>query len=378
LKLLTEIIHLKKGSYKFEANANGGKKLVITGYIGDWENNSQTLIRNLEAYKSNSLTIDINSYGGDAVEGLAIYNALNKWKAENKATIIVNITGYAMSAATVIAMAGDEVNMPENGIFMIHNPSMAGMEKDKWKAYLQDYASELSQIAETDYNILNLLEKAYTSVYVKETGLSEEDVKAMMAAETWLRGNDAMSKGFATKVSGTAELEATACANFKNIPQDLKAIFKEPEEDQSNFLNQFIDEMKDVKKTITAFLATLKSKGVILASAEGKEQTPEQVQDLSDSIAASIEAETEAEKPEAVSKQDFEAFKNGTIKAMTDKITALESANETLTAELAKAQGKPSGTPSADNPVSGTTTPPVADESEKFLSSYLSKRGVTK
>ena len=64
-----------------------------------------------------NITVNINSNGGDVFSGIAIYNMLKKHPAH----ITVNIDGIAASIASVIAMAGDQINMPGNAVMMIHN-----------------------------------------------------------------------------------------------------------------------------------------------------------------------------------------------------------------------------------------------------------------
>ena len=69
------------------------------------------------------IVVRINSGGGDVFAANAIYTRLK----DNKAKIIVKIDGWAGSAATIIAMAGDVIEIPGNGVFMVHDPKMGAM-----------------------------------------------------------------------------------------------------------------------------------------------------------------------------------------------------------------------------------------------------------
>lgn len=130
---------------------------------------------------SGDLTVRINSYGGDVFEGHAIYNILKNYSG-NVRTVI---DGLAASAASVVAMAGDEVIMPINGVLMIHDP---------WTFAVGD-AAEMTKTA----SALNLIKQSIVNVYVEKTGLDAEEVSAMMTEETWLDVDQAIEKGFAIK-----------------------------------------------------------------------------------------------------------------------------------------------------------------------------------
>lgn len=89
----------------------------------------------LKDFDSNSIDVHIHSYGGDAFEGIAVYNILK----QSTKTINVYIDGMAASAASIIAMAGDKTFMPKNTQFMIHNASTGrfGNSKDFEKVQRQ-------------------------------------------------------------------------------------------------------------------------------------------------------------------------------------------------------------------------------------------------
>lgn len=136
-------------------------------------------LRNIGA---RDVTVNVNSPGGDFFQGVAIYNLLR----EHKAKVTVKVMGIAASAASVIAMAGDEILMGDGAFLMIHNAwAMAiGNRHDMIKA------SE--QLAPFD--------AAMASVYAARSGLSAAEAAAMMDKESWLGAAQAVEQGFASGI----------------------------------------------------------------------------------------------------------------------------------------------------------------------------------
>jgi ATP-dependent protease ClpP protease subunit len=129
------------------------------------------------------IDVHINSYGGFVSAGAAIYSILKQQTAE----VVVHIDGFALSAASVIAMAGDTVVMPGNAVIMIHNPSI----------YSVGDANQLRKDADT----LDKLREAMVAAYTGKTGLSRDEIIEMLDAETWLTADEAVEKGFADVVA---------------------------------------------------------------------------------------------------------------------------------------------------------------------------------
>jgi ATP-dependent Clp endopeptidase proteolytic subunit ClpP len=151
--------------------------------------------------------LSIHSPGGDVLDGWAIYNSLKN----SKAKITARVEGLAASMASVILMAADTVEIPENAYVMIHNP---------WGLAVGD-AEEMRDTADLLDKLGNGLVNAYTS----RTGNSEKDVRAWMDAETWMDGKEAVERGFADKLLDGVALSARAFDNrkFKMTPQSLQA-----------------------------------------------------------------------------------------------------------------------------------------------------------
>lgn len=148
------------------------------------------------------ITVRINSPGGDVFDGFAIYNLLS----QHPAKINVKVDGWAASAASVVAMAGDTVEVAANALMMIHNP---------WTLAIGD--------AETMLKTASLLEQIKGSIvttYKAKVSMTDEEISALMDAETWFDAQGAVEAGLATAITGkTAKVENSKKAWIRNAPQ---------------------------------------------------------------------------------------------------------------------------------------------------------------
>lgn len=142
----------------------------------------------LRAIGEQDVVVNINSPGGDYFEGLAIYNLLR----EHKGRVTVKILGIAASAASVIAMAGDEVQIARAGFLMIHN---AWVSTSGDRHQLRDTADWLEPFDATAADI-----------YAVRTGISVTDLGVMLDKETWIGGAEAVEKGFADAMLASDQL----------------------------------------------------------------------------------------------------------------------------------------------------------------------------
>lgn len=133
----------------------------------------------LRAIGDRPVEVQINSPGGDMFEGIAIYNVLR----EHPQNITVKIMGMAASAASVIAMAGDTVEIGVSSFVMIHNCWVMAMGNRHDMAEVSEWLAPFDQ--------------AMADLYALRTGLGGEEVAKLMDAETWLSGSAAIDKGFA-------------------------------------------------------------------------------------------------------------------------------------------------------------------------------------
>lgn len=128
------------------------------------------------------VTLWINSPGGDCVAAAQIFNMLSEYPGK----VTVKIDGLAVSAASVIAMAGDEVWMSPVSMMMIHNPATVA-----WG----DHA-ELKKAME----LLDAVKESIINAYVRKTGQSRAKLSHLMDAETWMDANKAVELGFADDI----------------------------------------------------------------------------------------------------------------------------------------------------------------------------------
>jgi ATP-dependent Clp endopeptidase proteolytic subunit ClpP len=140
----------------------------------------------LSEHKGKNITVWIDSYGGDVFAGAGIYNALK----EHNGKVTVKIDGKAMSAASVIAMAGDEINISPVGMLMIHNPwsSAVGEAKD-----MRHAADVLDEVKNTIIN-----------AYQLKTKKSHKKISEMMDEETFMSAKKAAKEGFVDKILYTS------------------------------------------------------------------------------------------------------------------------------------------------------------------------------
>ena len=153
------------------------------------------------------LTLRINSPGGSVFDGVAIYNALKRHQAK----VTVWIDGIAASIASMIAMAGDEVVMPENAMLVLHDPSglVAGTAADMRAA-----ADALDKMA-----------AAMVAAYRDKSGAGDAEIEALMAAETWLSAEEAVELGLADRVEAPVQMAAYFdLSHFRNPPPQLAAL----------------------------------------------------------------------------------------------------------------------------------------------------------
>ena len=136
------------------------------------------------------LRIFINSPGGSVFDGVAIFNQI----ARHKARKVVHIDGIAASIASVIAMAGDEILIAENGMMMIHSASGVTM------GTAEDHLEMARSLERVDESIIN--------TYVNRTGGDVDRIREMMAATTWMTAAEAVDLGFADKVSDPVDIAA--------------------------------------------------------------------------------------------------------------------------------------------------------------------------
>lgn len=196
---------LTKWSAGVRAASNDDNGISILDPIGEdyWGDgvSSKRIAGALRSIGEGDVVVNINSPGGDMFEGLAIYSMLK----EHPGKVTVKVLGLAASAASIIAMAGDEVQIARAGFLMIHNAwiGVAGNRHD-----LRDYAEYLEPF-----------DASMADIYQARTNQDAKLITKMMDSETFIGGNDSVDQGFADSLLSsdaiTEEENAQAMAASK-------------------------------------------------------------------------------------------------------------------------------------------------------------------
>jgi len=144
------------------------------------------VIQAVLSFGENDVVVHINSPGGSVTEGLAIYNTFKN----HPTNIQMRIEGVAASAASFIAMAGNSILIEPNAMVMIH---------DAWDLTIgnqDDHIAAADLLGKASNNLAN--------IYAKKTGVSPDDMRTAMKAETWYIGQEAVDAGLADKVGGAS------------------------------------------------------------------------------------------------------------------------------------------------------------------------------
>lgn len=207
-----------KPFFRAAKQADGTLELLVYEEIGvDWWTGGGVTAKSVKeqidkAGSFSKIAVRINSPGGDAFEGVAIYNLL---RSTGK-SIEVFVDGIAASSASIIAMAGDTISMGHNAMMMIHNA---------WSMCVGE-AADLRKMAD----VLDKVSGSIAQTYVDRTGRSADEVKALMDAETWMSAEDCVRDGFATAIAevpdGNKALalarEFKSLAKMRHVPESLK------------------------------------------------------------------------------------------------------------------------------------------------------------
>ncbi len=193
-----------------------GAEVAIYDEIGAYGVSAKGFLAELGALPEGTpVDLRLNSPGGSVFDAVAIHNALKR----HEGTVTVWIDGIAASAASYIAMAGDEIVMPENAFLMIHDPS----------GLVMGTAQEMRAMAEA----LDKVKGSLVSGYAAKSGRTPEEVSALMVAETWFDATDAVAQGFADRLIEPVRIAARFdIGRFRNAPPVLvEQAEAEPEPD---------------------------------------------------------------------------------------------------------------------------------------------------
>lgn len=172
--------------------------------IGYWGVTAKQFVTELKAIVADKIIVNISSNGGSVFDALVMYNALRAHAAE----IEVHILGVAASAASVVAMAGDKIMMPENAFMMVHQPLNV----------VYGNADDMREMAD----ILDKVSGSLMNIYCARTGKDIESVKALLDDETYLTAAEAIEFGFADELQ--PELRVAASFDLERVPENIRAL----------------------------------------------------------------------------------------------------------------------------------------------------------
>lgn len=192
--------------------ADKAAEIYICGPIGGsyWDDSGMTekefrdAIKDIPAAKP--ITVHINSEGGSVSDGIGIYNALRS-RGEAVTTVV---DGYAVSIASIIALAGHKVISPKSSIWMIHEP---------W-TMCQGDSEEMLRAAE----MLDKHGDMLAAIYGDRTDKTKAEARELMKSETWMTGEEAVANGFADEMPEEVAPQALAAldvSKFKNVPPHI-------------------------------------------------------------------------------------------------------------------------------------------------------------
>lgn len=242
---MNKLLNLKR-DIRFEAKGENEYKLTVYGSIGGWfsENNGEAVRRKIQDVKAEKIHVHINSGGGSAFDGVAICNQLKQHSAE----IIVHIDGWAASAASVIAMAGDKIIMPSNTMMMIHQASTF------------EYGN--ADLFEKTARDLRKIDSALAASYKKRFVGTDEELKQLLKDETWLTAEEAVALGLADEIADEIEIDDTQedeeVEVVENFKEDLVAKYMKQPNNQNP--KEPIQEPVNTKQNLSTLFLTLGGK----------------------------------------------------------------------------------------------------------------------
>lgn len=186
-RLLSGWLGANERRFSAAAKANGDLEIEVLDVIGSgffFEGiTAKSIQRTLKANpNAKTIRVLINSPGGSAFDGIAIKNLLEA----HSARVEVEVLGWAASAASVIAMAGDSIKMREGSMMMIHRA---------WSFAIGD-----SEAMQAEADALTKLDESILDIYTRRTAGDRTEIQELVRKETWMTAGEAVERGFADEV----------------------------------------------------------------------------------------------------------------------------------------------------------------------------------
>ncbi|MFC3340021.1 head maturation protease, ClpP-related [Paracandidimonas soli] len=217
------------------SNDDADRTITIMDVIGyDWWTGEGVTAKRVSAalrhMGAGPVTVVINSPGGDVFEGFAIYNLLRDHQGE----VTVKVIGLAASSASIIAMAGDTIQIARAGFFMVHNC---------WTIAIGN-RHELRGLADD----MEPIDAAIADIYVAQTGIDLKDIEKQMDSETWINGSAAVEQGYADELLSadqTTKSDAKASVSaVRRIEASLRATGM-PRSEAQRLISDFKSSLSD-------------------------------------------------------------------------------------------------------------------------------------
>lgn len=229
--------------FNFKASKDGkAAEVYIYGVIG-WDVTAKELINEIKGGAFESLTVHINSMGGEVIEGNAIFNAIKNFSGSKSAII----EGIAGSAASYVMLACDTIKAFENATVFIHNP-------------LVDWASGNSKDLDKISEELKKFEEIYVEAYVAKSGKDADEIRILMDAETLFSAQEAKDFGLIDEVIS----DKSESANALKSACKMVALFN-PKNFSKNSTKAELTEYKkwtDALKDLKDFLGKLEDEAL--------------------------------------------------------------------------------------------------------------------
>ena len=219
-----------RGWYSIKNLSQAEAEVYIYDYIGIDGVSASEFIRDLSDIKASTITLRINSGGGDVFDGVAIFNALNR----HRATVNAYIDGVAASAAAFIAMAGDTITMSPHAQMMVHEAS----------GIVMGFAADMRQMAD----FLDKANANIASIFAGRAAGTTEDWLGLMNAETWFSDQEAVDAGLADGIDGVeaaAKVELTIVNESEEEPEEAET--EDEQIDWKQVLEDIADEAEDAQ-----------------------------------------------------------------------------------------------------------------------------------
>lgn len=203
-----------KNWYTITNKAAGPAEISIFGPIGNtWDGEGVTaakFIKDFKAIKGDEVTLTVNSPGGSLFDGLSIYTAM----AASGKKITGKVMGVAASAASILLMAAEKIQMPKNTHLMIHKAGNIAVGN----------ADDMRAMAD----VLDTLDKSIAATYAARTGRPEDEIKAMLdKGDTWMTADEAVAMGFADEAIDL--VTAKAEFDLSELPEAVRNSLQPPE-----------------------------------------------------------------------------------------------------------------------------------------------------